>query len=195
MAKNDTKVKQNPLQGSFSCVIIKGLKCDLNDTKMNNPKFSIICAIAENRAIGKNNDLLWHIPEDFKHFKEKTMGHVVVMGQKTFESIGKPLPNRTTIVLSNDPLVNIEGVIMARTFDEVFEKARELEKEEVFICGGGSVYAQTIDMVDKLYLTVVNGDFEADVFFPEYDKFTKVVSERKSKDENFEYTFLELEKE
>lgn len=162
---------------------------------MNNPKFSIICAIAENRAIGKNNDLLWHIPEDFKHFKEKTMGRVIVMGQKTYESIGKPLPNRTTIVLSNDPSVNIEGVIMARTFDEVFEKARELEKEEVFICGGGSVYAQTIDMVDKLYLTVVKGDFEADVFFPEYDKFAKIISKRESKDENFEYTFLELEKE
>ncbi|KKQ46608.1 MAG: Dihydrofolate reductase [Candidatus Moranbacteria bacterium GW2011_GWD2_37_9] len=158
---------------------------------MYNPKISI----AENRAIGKNNDLLWHIPEDFKHFKEKTMGHVIVMGQKTFESIGKPLPNRTTIVLSNDPVCNIEGVIMARTFDEVFAKAREIEKEEVFICGGGSVYAQTIGMADKLYLTVVKGDFEADVFFPKYDEFKRVVSERKSNDENFEYTFLELEKE
>ncbi|KKQ01212.1 MAG: dihydrofolate reductase [Candidatus Moranbacteria bacterium GW2011_GWD1_36_198] len=116
------------------------------------------------------------------------------MGQKTFESIGKPLPNRTTIVLSNDPDCNIEGVIMARTFDEVFAKAREIEKEEVFICGGGSVYAQTIGMADKLYLTVVKGNFDADVFFPEYSEFTKVVSERKSSDENFEYTFLELEK-
>lgn len=162
---------------------------------MNNPKISIICAIAENRAIGKNNDLLWHIPEDFKHFKEKTMGHAIVMGQKTYESIGKPLPNRTTIVLSNDPAVNIEGVIMARTFDEVFAKAREIEKEEIFICGGGSVYAQTIDLADKLYLTVVKGNFEADVFFPEYGQFTKVISERKSSDEEFEYTFLELEKE
>ncbi|EKE19754.1 MAG: hypothetical protein ACD_8C00113G0002 [uncultured bacterium] len=162
---------------------------------MNNPKISIICAIAENRAIGKNNDLLWHIPEDFKHFKEKTMGHVIVMGQKTYDSIGKPLPNRTTIVLSNDQTVNIEGVIMARTFDEVFAKAREIEKEEIFICGGGSVYAQTIDLADKLYLTVVKGNFEADVFFPEYEKFTKVISERKSSDEKFEYTFLELEKE
>jgi len=161
---------------------------------MYNPKISIICAIAENRAIGKNNQLLWHIKEDFKFFKEKTSGHVIVMGQKTFESIGKPLPNRTTIVLSNDPTCNIEGVIMARTFEEVFAKAREIEKEEVFICGGGSVYAQTIDMADKLYLTVVKGNFEADVFFPEYADFKKIVSERKSQDENFEYTFLELER-
>jgi dihydrofolate reductase len=161
---------------------------------MNNPKISLICAIAENRAIGKNNDLLWHIKEDFKFFKEKTSGHVIVMGQKTYESIGKPLPNRTTIVLSNDLTVNIEGVIMARTFDEVFAKAREIEKEEIFICGGGSVYAQTIGMADKLYLTVVEGNFEADVFFPEYAEFKKVVSERKSGDENFKYTFLELER-
>ena len=162
---------------------------------MYNPKISIICAIAKNRAIGKNNELLWHIKEDFKFFKEKTTGHVLVMGQKTFESIGKPLPNRTTIVLSNDPEFKIEGVVIARNFEEVFEKARELEKEEVFICGGGSVYAQTIGMVDKLYLTVVKKDFEADTFFPEYAEFTKVVSERESSDENFKYSFLELEKE
>ena len=161
---------------------------------MNNPKISIICAIAENRAIGKNNQLLWHIPEDFKHFKEKTSGHVIVMGQKTFESIGKPLPNRTTIVLSNDPAFDIEGVIVARTFEEVFTTAREIEKEEVFICGGGSVYAQTIGMADKLYLTVVKGNLEADTFFPEYGEFKRVVSERKSQDENFEYSFLELER-
>ncbi len=161
---------------------------------MNNPKISLICAIAENRAIGKNNQLLWHIPEDFKYFKEKTIGHVIIMGQKTYESIGKPLPNRTTVVLSNDQNFNEDGVVLARTFEEVFQKARELEKDEVFICGGGSVYAQTIDLADKLYLTVVEGNFEADVFFPEYEEFTKIVSQRKSSDENFKYTFLELEK-
>lgn len=161
---------------------------------MYNPKISIICAIAENRAIGKNNDLLWHIPEDFKHFKEKTMGHVIMMGQKTYESIGKPLPNRTTIVLSNDENFKVEGVIVVRTFDEVFAKAKEIEKEEIFICGGASVYAQTIDLADKLYLTVVKGDFEADVFFPEYEQFKKVISQRKSSDDKFEYTFLELER-
>ena len=161
---------------------------------MNNPKFCIICAIGKNRAIGKNNELLWHIPEDFKHFKDITSGHVIIMGQKTYESIGKPLPNRTTIVLSNNPDFNVDGVIVVRTFEEVFEKARELEKEEVFICGGGSIYAQTIGMVDKLYLTVVEENFEADTFFPEYDEFKKVISERKSSDENFKYTFLELTK-
>lgn len=161
---------------------------------MKKPILSLICAIAENRAIGKNNQLLWHISEDFKFFKNITSGHVIVMGQKTYESIGRPLPNRTTIVLSNDPAFAEDGVIVARTFDEVFQKANELEKEEIFICGGGSVYAQTIGLADKLYLTVVKGDFDGDVFFPEYDEFKKVISKRKSSDENFEYTFLELGK-
>lgn len=159
---------------------------------MHKPIVSIICAIAQNRAIGKNNQLLWHIPEDFKHFKEKTSGHVIVMGQKTYESIGKPLPNRITIVLTNDPNFKVEGVLTAGSLDELFAKAREIEKEEIFICGGGSVYAQTISMADKLYLTVVEQDMDADTFFPEYGEFKKVVSERRSSDENFKYTFLEL---
>lgn len=161
---------------------------------MNNPKISIICAIAQNRAIGKNNQLLWHIPEDFKHFKDITSGHVIVMGQKTYDSIGKPLPNRTTIVLTNDPTFKVEGVLTAGSLDELFDKAREIEKEEIFVCGGGSVYAQTIERADKLYLTVVEKDFEADTFFPEYGEFKKVVSERRGSDENFNYTFLELER-
>ena len=161
---------------------------------MNNPKISIICAIGENRAIGKDNQLLWHIKEDFKHFKETTLGHVIVMGQKTYESIGKPLPNRTTIVITNSPDFKEDGVIIARTFDEVFEKAREIEKEEVFICGGGSVYSQTIGMADKLYLTVVKENFEADTFFPDYSDFKNVINKRESNDENFKFTFLELTK-
>ena len=161
---------------------------------MNNPKISIICAIGENRAIGKDNQLLWHIKEDFKHFKETTLGHVIVMGQKTYESIGKPLPNRTTIVITNSPDFKEDGVIIARTFDEGFEKAREIEKEEVFICGGGSVYSQTIGMADKLYLTVVKENFEADTFFPDYSDFKNVINKRESNDENFKFTFLELTK-
>ena len=116
------------------------------------------------------------------------------MGQKTFESIGKPLPNRTTIVLSDDENFKRDDVVIARTFEEVFAKANELEKVEVFICGGGSVYAQTIGLADKLYLTVVKKDFEADTFFPEYSEFSKVVTQRDSQDENFKYTFLELER-
>jgi dihydrofolate reductase len=176
----------------FLCDIIKNTNKRINF--MYNPKISIICAIAENLAIGKNNQLLWHIPEDFKHFKDITSGHVIIMGQKTFESIGKPLPNRTTIVLSGDPLFNRSDVVIARSFDEVFEKTRELEKEEAFICGGGMVYKQTIGLADKLYLTIVEGNFEADTFFPDYSKFKKIVSEKNGSDKKYKYKFLELEK-
>lgn len=161
---------------------------------MYNPKISIICALAENRAIGKNNQLLWHIPEDFKHFKQTTTGHVVVMGRKTFQSIGKPLPNRTTIVLSGSSEEHIAGVIMASNLEEAINKAREIEKDEIFICGGANVYAQTIGMADKLYLTVVDGDFDGDTFFPEYSQFTKIINKKQSADAEFKYTFLELER-
>ncbi|EKD58542.1 MAG: hypothetical protein ACD_56C00106G0008 [uncultured bacterium] len=161
---------------------------------MNNPKISIICAIAENRAIGKNNQLLWHIPEDFKHFKNITSGHVIIMGKKTFESIGKPLPNRTNIVVTRDKNFSAEGIIVANSVEEAINKAKEIEKEEIFIIGGGQIYQQAMNMADKLYLTVVEGIFDADTFFPEYSEFKNVVSERKGSDENFKYTFLELTK-
>ena len=157
---------------------------------------SIICAIAQNRAIGKNNQLLWHIKKDFQHFKEKTLGHVMLMGQRTYESIGKPLPGRTTVVVSSDPDFNPvgENVHVRRTLEEGIAMAKELEKEEIFICGGGSVYAQTIGMVDKLYLTIVEQDFEADTFFPEYSEFKNVVSEKEDEEGDFKFRFVELTK-
>jgi len=157
-------------------------------------KISMISAIAENRAIGKNNQLLWHIPEDFKHFKEITTGHAMIMGQKTFESIGKPLPNRTSIVITNDPNFKAEGVIICYSIPEALKKAKEVEKDEVFVIGGGSIYKQFIDLVDKLYLTIVEGNFEADTFFPDYSQFTKVKETGKGEDEKYKFKFLELEK-
>lgn len=162
---------------------------------MKKPKISIICALAENRAIGRNNQLLWHISEDLRHFKTLTQGHVIMMGQKTYESIGKPLPNRVTLVLSNDETFAPEGVEVVRSLEEALDRAGELEKEEMFICGGGMVYRQTIDLADKLYLTVVKTSCEADTFFPEYDRFTKIVSTREGSEGKYCYTFIELEKE
>ncbi len=160
---------------------------------MNKPIISIIAAIAEkNRAIGKDNKLLWHIPEDLKRFKQITSGHVVVMGQKTFESIGKTLPDRTSIVVSNNPNFNPENVIIARSIEESLEKAREIEKEEIFICGGGSIYRQFMPLADKLYLTIVEGNFEADTFFPDYAEFSKVLKKEKSSDGKYNYKFIEL---
>lgn len=159
---------------------------------MKKPIISIIAAVAENLAIGKNNDLLWHIPEDFKHFKEKTLGHAIVMGQKTFESIGSPLPNRPNIIISNDPNFKAENVIIAGSIEESLAKAKEVEKEEIFICGGGSIYRQFMPMADKLYITLVKGNFEADIFFPDYSEFKNVVSRKDSSDGKYEYSFLEL---
>jgi len=157
-------------------------------------KISMISAIAENRAIGKNNQLLWHIPEDFKHFKETTTGHAMIMGQKTFESIGRPLPNRMNIVLTNDKNFSFDGVVVCYSIPEALKKAEETGEQEVFIIGGGSIYKQFIDLADKLYLTIIEGNFEADTFFPDYSKFSKVKETGSGQHENYKFKFLELEK-
>lgn len=159
---------------------------------MKKAKLSIICAVAENRAIGKNNQLLWHIKKDFNFFKNKTLGHVLLMGKKTFESIGKALPGRITVVISDDLDFKPSGVIVTNSLEEGIEKAQELEQEEIFICGGGSIYQQTIGSADKLYLTIVNGDFEADTFFPDYSEFKKVIKTGSDSEGEYNFDFLEL---
>lgn len=153
----------------------------------------MIAACAENRAIGKNNQLLWHIPEDFKYFKNKTAGHVVIMGKKTFESIGRPLPNRTNIVITRDINYKIEGCIVCHSLEEALEKAKEIEQQgEIFIIGGAQIYTLGMKYTDKLYITLVKGTFEADAFFPEYSEFKNVISEVKGESNGFKYSFLEL---
>lgn len=161
---------------------------------MRTPLISIICACSENRAIGENGKIPWLIHEDLKHFKLITEGYAVIMGRKTFESIGKPLPKRTNIVITRDKDFVSGGIVVVHSIEEALEKARQVEKEEIFIIGGGQIYSKTIPMADKLYLTIVEGNFDGDTFFPDYSEFKKVVSKRKSSDKNFKYTFLELEK-
>jgi dihydrofolate reductase len=158
-------------------------------------KISLISAVAENRAIGKNNQLLWNIPEDMKHFREVTSSHTVIMGQKTYESIGRPLPNRTNIIVTFDREFQADDCIVCYSLDESFEYAEKQGDEEAFIIGGGSIYKQTIDKADRLYITLVKGEFDGDVFFPAYDQFSKIISRRDGKDENYEYSFLVLEKQ
>lgn len=160
---------------------------------MKKPKISIIAAVGKNRELGKDNKLLWHIAEDLKHFQKLTTGHAVVMGQKTFDSIGKPLPNRLNVVLSKDPELEIDGCVVSNSINEAIKIGADYS-DEIFIIGGGSVYAQTIDKADKLYLTLVDAEFEADTFFPDYSEFKKIVFEKKESDENYQYKFLELEK-
>jgi len=126
---------------------------------------SMIVAMAENRAIGKNNELLWHLPKDFQHFKSVTMGKPIVMGRKTFESIGKALPGRKNIVITRDNHFTAEGVVIVHSIAAALEASEEFD--DVMVIGGASFYEQMLPMTETLYLTVVHQDFEADVFFPE----------------------------
>jgi dihydrofolate reductase len=158
-------------------------------------KLSIIVCIADNRGIGFENKLLFRIPNDLEHFKQKTLGHVLIMGQKTFQSIGKALPGRTTIIVSNDRDFKAGNVKILYSLEDAILEARNIESDEIYICGGGSIYKQTINLADKLYLTLVSSSPQADVFFPEYPQFSKVVYESSVMEYNdLKYRFLELEK-
>lgn len=167
-------------------------------------KISIIAAMDEKRGIGKNNDLLFRIPEDFARMKKLTSGHAIIMGRKTFESIGKPLPNRLNIVVTHNAARQQKGLIFAFSLDEAVRTARqhELDKvqedsghiSEIFIFGGAQIYEQALPLADKLYLTIVDEVFAADTFFPDYSDFKKVVFEQTGESEGYKYKFLELER-
>jgi dihydrofolate reductase len=155
--------------------------------------FTIIAAAAENNALGKDNQLLWHLPEDFKRFKALTSGHYIIMGRKTFESFPKPLPNRTHIIITRQlDYPAPEGCIVVPSL----EKAIGLcpKNEETFIIGGGEIYQQALDVVDKIDVTRVHTTLDADTFFPTIDPTTweMVFEEFHPKDEKhaFDFTFL-----
>lgn len=154
---------------------------------------SIIVAIASNGGIGKNNELLWHLKADLKHFKAITTGHTILMGRKTFESIGRPLPNRRNIVISSQNAFAIDGVEVFHSLEEALEAVKS--EEEVFIIGGGEIYRQTMPLASKLYLTVVEREYEADTFFPEidYSQWKELSSERLY-ESDLKFSFKELEK-
>lgn len=128
---------------------------------------SIIVAMARGRVIGGDNKLLWHISEDLRRFKSITMGCPIIMGRKSYESIGRPLPGRQNIVLSSDKNLKIEGCEVVGTIDEAIGLCDR--DKEIFIIGGGQVYAQTMDFVDRLYITYVDAEYAGDTFFPEID--------------------------
>ena len=138
----------------------------------------ILVAFDENRVIGKNNTLIWHLPADLKRFKALTTGHVIIMGRKTFESIGKPLPNRTTIVISRQSDLQIEGVIITHSVEEAILKAKSVTREDIFIVGGAEIYALSLPLADQILVTQLHDIFEGDAFFPEIPLDTWVVSER-----------------
>ncbi|MBI2036674.1 dihydrofolate reductase [Candidatus Microgenomates bacterium] len=161
-------------------------------------KLSIIAAMDEKRGIGKDNKLPWHIPEDLVRFKKLTTGHTIIMGRKTFESLGRPLPNRTNIVITRNPSFarsHLASVAVAHSFSEALRLASLAQgNDEIFVIGGGQIFAQALSLADKLYLTIVEGDYHADTFFPQYSQFTKVVFEQEGQSDRYKYKFLELEK-
>ncbi len=197
---------------------------------MNKPRISIIVAMDEKRGIGKGNDLLFKIPEDFKRMKELTSGHPIIMGRKTFESIGRVLPNRTNIIVTRDEAYEVEGAVVVHSLDAGLEVAKEQEVDqlslrgeqrrsqrspngdnllkdrhaslamtndgEIFIFGGGQVFKEALEkgLVDRLYLTIVQGDYGADTFFQEYSEFTNVLKREEGTSGEYSYTFLDLEK-
>lgn len=158
------------------------------------PRISIIAAISTNRVIGRDNKLPWDIPDDLKRFRAITSGHPIIMGRKTFESIGKPLPNRTNIVITKDSGMHPRGVIVKHNIEEAIKEAKKIEKEEIFIIGGGQIYQQSIKLADRLYLTVVEGEFPGDAFFPEYSQFTKIIKEEKGGSNGYKFKYQILEK-
>lgn len=159
---------------------------------MHKPCISIIVAMDDTRGIGKHNALMWRIPGELPRFKKITTGHPIIMGRKTFESIGRVLPGRTNIVITRNGDFSFEGVVVVSSLPEAIEKACLLDQNEIFILGGGQIYAQALPFADKLYVTRVKGDFGADTFFPEYSDFRTTIAREDHQTEDYTFTYSEL---
>lgn len=158
---------------------------------------SLIAAIGKNNELGKDNKLLWNLPADMQHFRTTTSGHVVIMGRKTFESIGKSLPNRENIVITSDSSYSRPGIIAVHSLEEALERYARGD-QEIFVIGGGRVYEEALPYADRLYITRVDASLPADTFFPPIDtrKWKEISNEHHEPDEknNYGYTFITYEK-
>lgn len=154
-------------------------------------KISCIVAVAHDNVIGKDNDIPWYLPADLKYFKKVTTGHHILMGRKCYASIGKPLPNRTNIIVTRDPFFISSNCLVAHSIQEGMEKAYDNKEEELFVIGGGTIYEQTMDMWDRLYITKVDVAAEGDIYFPEVnmDEWKLVSEEAHKADEKNEYDY------
>jgi dihydrofolate reductase len=156
---------------------------------------SAVVAISENHVIGKDNKLLWYLPNDLKHFKEITSGHTIIMGRKTYESVGKPLPRRRNIIITRQD-ITIEGCEVVNSIQAALALCKD--EKEVFIVGGAEIYRQSINLTNRIYLTIVHKEFEGDSFFPEINKqeWREVSSEDHQPDEKNQlpYSFITLER-
>ena len=157
---------------------------------------SMIAAMAENRIIGRDNQMPWHLPQDLKRFRALTSGHPVIMGRKTFESIGKPLPHRENIVITRNSEWKAEGARTATSLEQALEMAREKNPREIFIIGGAEIYRLGLPLADRLYLTLIHQTVEGDAHFPDW-KIADTWQERHRElhaAENFQFTYLNLER-
>jgi len=156
-----------------------------------------MAAIAANNALGKDNQLIWYLPADLKRFKKTTLNHAVIMGRKTYESLGKPLPNRTNILITRDKNYKAEGCVVVNSLKKALKIAEEVD-ENPFILGGAEIYKQAMPFTDKLDITFVHHQFDADVFFPEIDKtiWKETSRENFKADENnkYDYSFVTFER-
>lgn len=168
-------------------------------------KISIIAVMDEKRGIGKDNKIPWHIKEDLVRLKNLTKDHVVILGRKSYESMvsyynktGRPMPGKLYVIVTHDKNYKPirENTTIAHSLEEAlsFARGRLAKLEEVFVIGGAQIFQQAISIADKLYLTIVDGEFDADTFFPDYQEFKKVIAEEKRESDGYRYRFLELER-
>ena len=157
-------------------------------------KLSIIVAMSSNRVIGVNNTLPWHISEDLKHFKSLTTGHTIIMGRKTYESIGRPLPNRRNIVISRNTEASYEGAEVVHSIEDAFSICKN--DNEVFVIGGSDIYEQALSLVDYIYITEIKKSFSGDAFFPEINKQMWIESSRENHitNDGLEFSFVKYQK-
>ncbi len=153
---------------------------------------SAIVATASNRVIGKDNDIPWYLPADLKYFKKTTLNHHILMGRKSFQSIGKPLPKRTNVIITRNPYFIATNCLVASSLEEALEIAYDNGEKEAFIIGGGEIYRQSIPLLDRLYLTEVAIAPEGSVYFPElnWDEWTLVSEEAHEPDEKNEHAYV-----
>lgn len=158
----------------------------------------ILVAFDENRVIGKNNALIWHLPADLQRFKTLTTGHVIIMGRKTYESIGRPLPNRTTIAITRQETFNPEGILVSHSLEEAILKAKSISREDIYIVGGAEIYQMSLAVADQILVTQLHDIFDGDTYFPEIplDTWEIVSREKGLTDEKnkFQYSFLTYQK-
>ena len=161
---------------------------------MADVRVSAIVAIDNKRGMGKNGVIPWHIPGEQKRFKEITTPHPMIMGRKTFTSIGRVLPGRPHIIVTRDTTFSFPGTTVVYSLAEGLEKAKEMDQEEIFVIGGGEIFKEAMSLVTRLYLTRIEEDFACDTFFPDYSEFTKVIAKEEHKDNMPKYTYLTLER-